>query len=160
MREIRINLGEIMPIIEEKLASGGEVLFSPSGSSMLPILRAGRDTVVLVSPPQELKKYDIALFKRADSRYVLHRVISVGEGGYTFIGDNRFECEPNVAREDIIALCIACVRGDRRIALNSFFARLVACLWHTIRPLRRFWQKAVIKISFILKKIKQRRGYL
>ena len=47
MREIKIDIGALMPIIEEKLAAGGEVLFSPNGISMIPTLKPGVDTAVL-----------------------------------------------------------------------------------------------------------------
>ena len=140
-----------MPIIEEKLAAGGEVLFSPNGTSMLPTLKAGRDTLVLVSPPTKLRKYDVAMFKRGNGQYVLHRVIDVG-ASYTFIGDNQFEPERGISSEDIIALCIAYERNGRRVRLDSFSSRVFARLWHFTRPLRRVYRKCAKKMKSIFKK--------
>ena len=151
LSERRVNLGDLMPIIEEKLNTGGEVLFSPNGVSMLPTLKAGRDTLVLVSPPPRLKKYDIALFKRGNGQYVLHRVIAVGDT-YTFIGDNQVEPEVGIEHGDIIALAVAYVRGGRRVSLNSFLARAFARVWHLCRPLRRLWRRIKEKIKRIFKK--------
>ena len=151
MRERRVNLGALMPMIEEKLSAGGEVLFSPNGPSMLPTLKEGRDTAVLVSPPKKLRKYDVALFRCGDEKYILHRVIRVGDT-YTFIGDNRFECEENIAHGDVIALCIAYERGGKRVRLDSFSARARACIWHAIRPLRRLGRRLKRKVKSIFKK--------
>ena len=140
-----------MPMIEEKLKDGGEVLFSPNGSSMLPALKPGRDTAVLVSPPQKLKKYDVALFMHQNGQYVLHRVICVGEA-YTFIGDNLFECERNIEHGDVIALCIAFERDGKRHRFDSFSARAFARFWHGIRPMRKLYRKFKIKLKSVLKK--------
>ena len=57
MREIKIGLCDAIHLIREKLAEGGEVLFSPKGTSMLPTLKEGRDRVVLSAPPKKLKKF-------------------------------------------------------------------------------------------------------
>lgn len=137
MREIKIDIGALMPIIEEKLARGGEVIFSPNGISMIPTLKPGVDTAVLVAAPDKMKKYDIALFRAKNGQYVLHRVIRTGES-YTFIGDSRFECERDIPREDIIALCIARVRDGKRVRLDSCTSRSFARFWHATRPIRRF----------------------
>jgi hypothetical protein len=140
-----------MPIIEEKLAAEGEVLFSPNGTSMLPTLKAGRDTLVLVSPPKRLRKYDIALFRRRNGQYVLHRVVAVGDR-YTFIGDNQFEPERGIEAADIVALCTAYERNGKRVRLDSFSSRLHARILHVSRPLRRFLRRVRGKIKSIFKK--------
>ena len=38
---------EMMPLIIERLSVGGEVKISPKGVSMLPMLRQGKDSVIL-----------------------------------------------------------------------------------------------------------------
>lgn len=42
-----VGLDDVMQIIAEKLEAGGSVTFNPKGTSMLPMLRDGDDTVVL-----------------------------------------------------------------------------------------------------------------
>ena len=151
LRERKINLEDLIPLIEEKLKEGNEVLFSPSGTSMLPSLKAGRDTVVLTTPKSRLKKYDIALYRRENGQYVLHRVIGVGDS-YTFIGDAQLECERNIKEEQIIALCTAYLRGGVRVELSSFRCRAFARLWHYTLPFRRAFRFAKLKIKKLLKK--------
>ena len=140
MREQKITFEEAMPLILEKLQSGGEVLFSPSGVSMRPTLQEGRDSLVLVAPPAKLKKYDIALFKRENGQYILHRVVKVGES-YTFIGDNQFDHEEGIMPAQIVALCSAYIRDGKRVSLDSFGARAFARFWHHTRLLRRICRK-------------------
>ena len=69
---------------EEKLETGGLVTFNPKGTSMLPMLRDGDDTVVLSKPKGRLHLFDLPLYRRKDGSYVLHRVVNFGsDGSYT-----------------------------------------------------------------------------
>ena len=146
MREIRIELKDAMPLIKEKLAEGKEVSFSPSGSSMLPTLKAGRDSLILVSAPKRLRKYDIALYMRNNGQFVVHRVAKVGES-YTFIGDNQLVYEKNISDGQIIALCKAYVRGGKRVELDSFGCRAFARLIF----ISRFFKRAYRKLASVAK---------
>ena len=136
MSERKIKLDDAMPLIREKLASGGEVTFSPRGTSMLPLLREGRDTVTLSPAPKKLKKYDIPFYQRENGQYVLHRVVKTGES-YTCIGDNQFVSEKGVKQEQIIAICTAFTKDGRRYSVNSARWKLYARLWHYSRFPRR-----------------------
>ena len=151
MRERKINLNDLIPLIKEKLDEGGEVTFSPNGTSMLPTLKAGRDRLILVSPPERLKKYDVALFLRDNGQYVLHRVIKCKEQ-YTFIGDNQFFYEKNIGHDQIIALCCAYVRDGKRVSLDSFKCRLFARFWHYTRLWRRGYRAITCRVKSLFKK--------
>ena len=60
-----VGLDDVMQIIAEKLEAGGSVTFNPKGTSMLPMLRDGDDTVVLSKPKGRLH-----LFIQAKRRLV------------------------------------------------------------------------------------------
>ena len=77
MHNTTIWLDELMPLISERLSAGGSVRFSPHGTSMLPMLKDGRDQVVLSPLPDKLKKYDLPLYRRENGQYVLHRIVKV-----------------------------------------------------------------------------------
>ena len=64
-----VFLEEVAVLLDE----GREVTLSPKGSSMLPFIREGRDSVVLRKEPA-VHKGDIVLV-RLPGRYVLHRII-------------------------------------------------------------------------------------
>ena len=56
-----MQLDQLMPLIRESLAEGKSVKFSPSGVSMLPMLRPGKDMVTLSPITKPLKHTPDAL---------------------------------------------------------------------------------------------------
>lgn len=139
-REYRLE--ELMPLIREALDSGRRVRFSPRGVSMLPMLRQGRDCVVLSPVGEKLKKYDLPLYRRKNGQYVLHRVIAVGDT-YTCMGDNQFDPEPGLAQDQIIAVVTAFTRDKKEYAVTDWRYRLYCRFWHYSRPIRHFWRRGL-----------------
>ena len=139
-----------MPLIKERLAAGQSVRLEPKGTSMLPMLRQGKDSVTLSPLPARLKKYDLPLYQRRDGSYVLHRVIEAGES-YTCMGDNQFKPEPGLSHEQMRALVTSFSRGDREYSVSHPAYRLYCRLWHRSRPLRRIWRGAKNRILRLLK---------
>lgn len=112
--KMRVNLAEILPIIEEQLALGKVVRFSPNGISMLPMLKGGRDSVTLRKAPPSLKKYDLPLYRREDGKFILHRVVKVEKDGtYTMCGDNQKYIEKGIKHTQIIGLVTAFERKNK-----------------------------------------------
>lgn len=153
MRERHIKLDDVITLIREQLAAGQSVTFSPRGTSMLPFLCEGRDTVTLSSPPEKLKKYDVALYQRKNGQYVLHRVVGV-KGKYTFLGDNQFALEKGIDESQIIAVCSSFVRKGKNISADSAKWRIWAMLWFHSRLLRRIIRAALRRITAAWRKIK------
>jgi hypothetical protein len=135
------KMEDLIPLITERLEAGQEVRFSPRGVSMLPMLRQGRDSVVLARPPRQLKRYDLPLYRRDDGKYVLHRVIQTGEG-YTCMGDNQFEAETGIRHDQILGVVTAFYRDERPVAVTSVGYGLYCRFWHRSRGLRRMIRKA------------------
>ena len=98
----KFNLDEVWDAIEDVISSGGEFQITPNGISMLPLLRPGIDTVVLVSP-NEIKAGDIVLYKHDSGKYILHRVMYLKDGKYLMSGDNQTGLEYGVTDEHILA---------------------------------------------------------
>ena len=73
--------------IEDILNERGFYISTTVGTSMYPMLRNRRDTVVIRPVTGKLKKYDIPLYRRGDD-YVLHRIIGNSEQGYVICVDN------------------------------------------------------------------------
>lgn len=136
------RLDNLMPLIQERLEAGQTVRFSPMGISMLPMLRQGVDSVVLSPGPEELKKYDLPLYRRPQGQYILHRIVKA-DGSYTCIGDNQFEYEHGVTHSQMLALVTAFYRGDKRWDVKSPVYQLYCRLWHYSRPLRHFWRRGI-----------------
>lgn len=76
------QMEQMIPLIQEALAAGQSVRIFPMGTSMLPMLRRGIDSVVLSPVTGRLKKYDIPLYIRENGKYILHgrQSISAGAG--------------------------------------------------------------------------------
>ena len=137
-----IALEALMPLIQERLEAGQTVRFSPRGTSMLPMLRQGIDSVVLSPVPEQLKKYDLPLYKRDNGKFVLHRIIAAGET-YTCMGDNQFQPEAGLRQDQMIAVVTSFTRGDREISCRAWHYRLYCRFWHYSRPVRHFWRRGI-----------------
>ena len=135
-KKILSNLQEMLPLISECLSMGQSVKFAPRGISMLPMIVQGRDSVILSNPPDKLKKYDIALYRRHDGSFVLHRVIKVRQT-YTCIGDNQFKAEKGIEHSQVIAVVTAFTRNGKTYSTSCAGYRLYCVLWHISRTMRR-----------------------
>ena len=144
------RMDDIMPLIKECLENSQSVRFSPRGVSMLPMLRQGRDTVTLSPISGELKKYDIALYVRANGKHVLHRVIETGVN-YTCIGDNQYYCEKGLSREQFIGVVTSFSRDKREYTVDNFGYKLYCRVWHYSRTVRHFASRVRRKLSKIMK---------
>lgn len=146
------NMDDFMPIIEERLSEGHSVELSPRGVSMLPLIREGKDSVVLSPVVGRLKKYDIPLYRRKGGVYVLHRVVAVDTDKYVMIGDNQFKYETGIDHSQIIAVVSSIRRGGRLFSVEHPIYRIYVVLWHKSRPIRHLAFRALRKIKRIIKK--------
>lgn len=138
-----------MPLIRQTLEQGRSVRFSPRGTSMLPLIRQDRDSVLLSPAPAELKKYDIALYRRGNGQYVLHRIVKAGPV-CTCMGDNQFVPEPGIRREQIIAVVSAISRDGSELEANCLRLRIYSRLWHITRLPRRLIRGLRVRLRRIL----------
>ena len=145
--ELQLQLEELMPLIRDRLSTGNHVRFMPRGKSMLPMLREGVDSVVLSAVPGMLKKYDLPLYQRLDGKYILHRIVGVGEEYYACIGDNQFRVELGVSRQQMIAVVSGFYRKDRYYTTDNFVYQLYCRFWHYTRIIRYVWRK--VKSRFL-----------
>lgn len=139
-----------MPLMRERLENGQSIRFSPRGISMLPMLRQGIDSVILSPAPETLKKYDLPLYRRDNGKYVLHRIVDAG-ATYTCVGDNQFQLESGIRRDQILALVTGFYRGGTQHSVNEPAYRIYCRFWHYSRPLRHFWRRG---IGFLRRKFK------
>ena len=156
MKNNDIYLDDAIDVIEEVLASGGEFKMYPRGISMLPLIRQGVDSVVLVKEDgSTLKKHDIAFYKRDSGQFVLHRVMSCdADGTYTMCGDNQLYLEPGIRADQIIARLTKLYKKERLVRFDSVKHKLYLSVWCCM-PIRRFLrlpQRAWGRIKRICKK--------
>ena len=133
MQTKSLSMEELAPLLELQLKRGGRARLTVTGYSMMPMLHNHRDTVELIAPRGQLKRGDIALYRRDNGRYVLHRVIGLQGADYICCGDNQAEREP-VRQEQVLAVVDGFVRAGKRHSLTEAGYRLYAGLW-----VRGFW---------------------
>lgn len=90
--------------IEKVIKENGFYVTNPRGTSMLPLIYQGHDTVIITPKDGRLEKYDVALYKRRNGEYVLHRVIYVKDDSYVFCGDNQYILEYGVTDDMVLGV--------------------------------------------------------
>ena len=121
--------------VEEYLKQDGIYVGLTRGVSMRPMLRAGKDTILISPLSEPLKKYDVPLYRKGEA-YVLHRIVAVREKGYVICGDNCTEKEYDVTDGDIVGVLSGFRRGKRYVAIDSRWYLLYARVWVACYPLR------------------------
>ena len=141
------------PTIEESLKSNGFVMSTIVGVSMLPTLRQNRDRVIIEVPKSRLKPYDIALYKRWDGQYVLHRVLEVRKDHYVIRGDNTYADE-HIAFENVKGVVTHFVRGGRMVDVtDERYLHYVKWLYRLYPARKVIWRLHVLgsKVKRIIK---------
>ena len=154
-----------MTTFEELLARDGRVVYKTKGVSMQPMLYQNRDIVVIETFEGRLKPYDVALYRRG-KQYVLHRVLSLGDGVYYIRGDNTYNIE-TVPEGNVLGVLTGFVRNGKQHRVTEPGYRFYARFWHLIYPLRIFrlrfrsrLRKLLAKLGLLepLKKVLQKTG--
>jgi len=124
-----IYIAEYDGLIREVLSSGGEFRLYPHGTSMLPLLRQGIDSVALRQLDRPPRKFDILFYQRLDGSYILHRVKKVTSDGLIMWGDNQTMLEYGVSDDMIIDCAARVFRGEKELDCRSFTYRVYLWLW-------------------------------
>lgn len=108
-----------------------------TGSSMLPFLSPGRDSVLLARVDRRLRRGDMVLYRREGGGYVLHRIVACQrDGGFAMAGDAQQLVERGIQRGQITAVACAAVRKGRRQGPGCFWWEFFARVWPRVLPLR------------------------
>ena len=133
--------------IEEYLKEHGTLTYRNVGTSMMPLLKQGRDVFTLSKKTSErCKKNDVALYKRSDHVYVLHRIVDVREDDYVFLGDNCVSREYGIRDEDIIGVVTTFVHKGKQVSVDDPGYRLYVWIWSHTTGLRTLLKRIVGKL--------------
>ncbi len=136
--------------IKEELLKNGNIIFPNKGTSMLPLLREGRDVMIIKKKKKgkRFHKGDAVLFERANGDLVLHRISDVIRGGgYLIIGDNCTEKE-YVREKDVLGIMTGVIRdGKKTVKVTDPAYRLYVNAWTGILPIRKIYMKARGRIA-------------
>ena len=117
--------------IERSIEELGYAVAPITGTSMLPLLKEGRDRVELEPCSQErLKKGDVVLYKKNDGTLVLHRIIKTENGEFfTVLGDHQFNNDEWVNKNQIIAVACGFFIKGRYVTEKTRWYRLYKKIW-------------------------------
>ena len=127
---------ELLKELERALAEGKEVVFKPSGRSMLPFIREG-DGVALRRGPL-LRPGSVVLARCEDGRLVLHRILKIKCSELTLMGDGNLRGREKARRQSVLGVAVAVEREGRRLPLPR--RRLWVWLLPLRRPLLALWK--------------------
>lgn len=144
---------EALPVAIEAINSENGFRFYQRGTSMLPMLREGIDSVLIVSkekiPP---KKGEVILYRRENGVFVLHRIIAVNKNGFVTCGDNQVTPEKNVSLASVLGVLGGFWRGDTFVAHdNAEYVSYVAR-----RIFSRRFRYVKMSVKRVVKRITQR----
>ena len=113
------------------MQEGREVTLKPLGSSMLPFIRGGRDSVRLKKMPS-VAVGDMLLVRLEGPRYVLHRLIQKDGDRLTLMGDGNLAGTENCTEADVLGTVTAIERGTRVVVPGN------GRWWRVLKPFRRY----------------------
>ena len=131
METIEIPNAILLAEVSSCLDGGQDVVIRTKGSSMLPFIRGGCDSVCL-HKESEVEVGDIVLAEIAPGQYVLHRVFAIDGDKLTLMGDGNLKGTELCRRGD--------VKGTVKEILHEDGSRTVpgkGRLWRRLLPFRR-----------------------
>lgn len=137
---------------EQQLALHGRLVYTNVGNSMEPLIRQGRDLLIIEPARGRLRKYDIPLYRRDSGQYVLHRILKVRKEDYVICGDNRCRREYGITDRHIIGVLTGIVRNGREISLSHWRYRLYVHLWCDFFHIRA----AILKARSLFRRIRKK----
>ena len=149
MESVNVSNDKYKTILEHQ----GFCVCGISGSSMMPMLRMGKDTIVLEPIKRKLKKYDVIMFKRPSTgKYVCHRIIKIKNGNFLICGDNQWQREYGIKESDIIGILTGFYRKEKYISVNNFWYKIYYHFIVASWPIRMIKDKCKCIIKRILKR--------
>ena len=123
------------------------VILRLKGNSMYPLLRNGKDVVVLGKCPAEsLQPMDVVLF-RYRGKHVLHRIILRNGNDLLIQGDGSIVAKEQCTINDVVGKVTGICRPSGKIlSVESWKWTLPSRLWRISNPLRVFMLKVAHRL--------------
>lgn len=137
---------------EEYLEEHGTLTYTNVGTSMLPLLRQGKDLFIITKKgPDRYKAGDVVLYRRPPDRYVLHRIIKVLPDSYVILGDNCVSREYGIRDGDILGAMTGFVRNGREHSVTEAGYRLYSRFMLVTTGPRIFCKKCLLRMRRLFK---------
>lgn len=125
--------------VEKEIADGKPVRFRLKGNSMFPLLRNGKDSVILERClVEELKPMDVVLF-RYRGGYVLHRILQRTGNDLLIQGDGSIVATERCMVDDVVGKVTGVCRSSGKVvSVDSWKWKLPSRLWRSSNFIRKF----------------------
>ena len=137
MMKVKIDTKEYVSNLKRLIDDGHEVVITVAGWSMEPLLRNGRDRVLLRNPTDLLKRGDIVFYQRKNGQFVLHRIFKIRNEGYYMMGDRLIDLEGPIEADAIFAIVTEVERNGRWISTDAFCWKFICGAWRALYPVRK-----------------------
>lgn len=122
---------------EQELEKNGVLIYTTVGRSMRPFLRSGEDMVIIERRDNgRFRPRDVVLYRRKSGKYVLHRIMAVGQEDYVLCGDNCWDLEPGIRDDQILGKLTGVIRNGTRLDVNAPGYRSKVFVWWLLYPVR------------------------
>lgn len=123
--------------IEQLLRDGNTIKLKPQGYSMYPLFYPGRDEAIIEPvDPSDLRRGNVALYRRRQSILVLHRIWKIREQKFYMVGDNQSEIEGPLDPDQFLGRLCGFVRNGHTISVKNPLYRILSSLWLRMLPVR------------------------
>ena len=112
----------------EILNRDGRYISVPKGISMKPMIRGGKDAVLIEKIIDKPKKYDLVVYVRGKDLGVIHRVLFIKNNQYIICGDNCWQLE-YVKQEQIKGIVTEYCRNGKWHSTDYLFYKIYVHLW-------------------------------
>ena len=133
--------------VEEEIAQGKPVRFRLKGNSMFPLLKNGKDSVILEKcSTDDLKPMDVVLFRYRGS-HVLHRIIQRNGDNLLIQGDGSILAMEQCKVKDVVGkVTHVCRPSGQVVSVESLKWTIPSRVWRT----SNFIRKWILRISYRL----------
>lgn len=138
--------------IEQSLDECGIAVTLTEGTSMWPLLKEGKNQVLLVSAKKRIpENQDIVLYRRKDGTLILHRIMQIlPDGSFLLCGDHQWKMDEKIKKEQILAVAEGFYRNGQFIDEKNKGYQFYKKVWNSSLGLRRC-MLAFLRISKIEK---------
>lgn len=144
-----VDTQSYMSVLRELAESGETVCLTITGSSMVPFLVHGRDSIRFIKPKEPLKRGDMAFFVRKNGQYVMHRIVRRDKlGKYFAVGDAQTEIEGPIDENAVFGLVTDACRKGKWIKKGDFWWDFFAGPWLRVIKIR----PVLMKLGFLVPK--------
>ncbi|RZB30194.1 MAG: hypothetical protein SRB1_02474 [Desulfobacteraceae bacterium Eth-SRB1] len=153
---ILLNKSDLLKISSNLIEKSASIRFRAKGFSMRPFIQDG--DLITVSPLRNspVKVGDVVLYKTADDRAIVHRVIRKtridSKAAFFIKGDAAFDQPEKVNAKIVLGRVVAIERNGRKRNLDTKFYHIIGLFFAGLSPLSRWIYPVGSKIKNIVKR--------